>query len=59
VASSPDAKKKRTLFGLSYWFKLKAPLAASLLGDYEEVKYDLPLGKPTEKRFEIKTLFNF
>ncbi len=59
VAKSLDAKKKRTLFGLSYWFKLKAPLAVSILGDYEEVKYDTPLDKPTEKRFELKTLFNF
>jgi hypothetical protein len=59
VAKFPDAKKKRTLFGLSYWFKLKAPLAVSILGDYEEVKYDAALAKPTEKRFELKTLFNF
>jgi hypothetical protein len=58
-AESVNANKKRTLFGLSYWFKLKAPLAASILADYEEVKYDTLLNKPTEKRFEIKTLFNF
>jgi len=33
--------------------------AAAVLVDYEEVKYDQALAKPTEKRFEIKTLFNF
>jgi hypothetical protein len=57
---SVDVHKKRTLVGASYWFKvLKAPTAAAVLVDYEEVKYDGPLGKPTEKRFEVKTLFNF
>src|SRR5260221_116508 len=54
-----DSVKSRFLGGLSYWLKVKAPLAAAVLVDYEEVKYDQPLAKPTEKRFEIKTLFNF
>lgn len=57
---SVDSKKNRTLVGVSYWFKVtKAPLAAAVLADYEEVKYDVPLNKPTEKRFEIKTLLSF
>jgi hypothetical protein len=57
---SIDAKKSRTLVGATYWFKTtRAGLAAAILADYEEVKYDTPLGKPTEKRFEIKTLFNY
>ncbi len=55
-----DARKKRTLVGVAYWFKLPKPgLAAAILGDYEEVKYDTALAKPTEKRYEIKTLFNY
>jgi hypothetical protein len=54
-----DAVKTRLIIGPAYWLKVKAPLATAILLDYEEVKYDLPLGKPTEKRFEIKTLFNF
>jgi hypothetical protein len=54
-----DSVKSRFLGGLSYWLKVKAPLAMSVLVDYEEVKYDTLLAKPTEKRFEIKTLFNF
>jgi len=54
-----DSVKSRFLGGLSYWLKVKAPLAAAVLVDYEEVKYDQALAKPTEKRFEIKTLFNF
>jgi hypothetical protein len=57
---SVNAKKNRTLAGLSYWFKTtRAGLAAAIMADYEEVKYDSPLNKPTEKRFEIKTLFNY
>lgn len=57
---SVDARKKRTLVGVAYWFKLPKPgLAAAILGDYEEVKYDTALNKPTEKRYELKTLFNY
>jgi hypothetical protein len=57
---SVDARKKRTLVGVSYWFKFsKAGLAAAILGDYEQVKYDSALAKPTEKRYELKTLFNY
>jgi hypothetical protein len=57
---SVDAYKNRTIVGVAYWFKLqKAPTAAAILADYEQVKYDTALAKPTEKRFEIKTLFNY
>jgi hypothetical protein len=54
-----NAVKTRYLGGLSYWLKVKAPLSTAVLVDYEEVKYDVPLAKPTEKRFEIKTQFIF
>jgi Phosphate-selective porin O and P len=54
-----NAVKTRFLGGLSYWLKVKAPLAVAVLVDYEQVKYDTLLARPTEKRFEIKTLFNF
>jgi hypothetical protein len=55
-----DARKKRALVGLAYWFKVqKSPLAAALLADYEQVEYDTALAKPKEKRFELKALFNF
>jgi hypothetical protein len=57
---SVNAKKNRTLVGVSYWFKvMKAGLATAIMADFEEVKYDTPLNKPTEKRFEVKTLLNF
>jgi hypothetical protein len=58
-AKSVNARQKRTLAGVAYWFKLSGHEAAAVLVDYEQVKYDTPLGKPTEKRFEIKTLFNY
>jgi hypothetical protein len=59
-SKSVDARQKRTLAGVAYWFKLPRPgLAAAVLADYEEVKYDTLLNKPTEKRYEIKTLFNY
>jgi hypothetical protein len=55
-----DAKKTRTIAGVSYWFKTtRKGLATAILADYEEVKYDTLLAKPTEKRFEVKTLFNY
>ena len=54
-----DSVKSRVLGGVSYWLKVKAPLSAAVLVDWENVKYDSPLARPEEKRFEIKTLLNF
>jgi hypothetical protein len=55
-----DARKSRTILGVAYWFKvLHAPFAAALLADYEQVKYDAVLARPNEKRYELKSLFNF
>ena len=58
-AKSANAVKTRFLGGVAYWLRVKAPLAAAVLVDYEKVDYDTLLNKPDEKRFEIKTLFNF
>jgi hypothetical protein len=55
-----DARKSRTILGAVYWFKVqRAPFAAAILADYEQVKYDAALARPNEKRYELKTLFNF
>jgi hypothetical protein len=57
--------KKRYIGGLAYWFPVsKAGIAAALLGDWEEVKYDgFAVGdvnhKPTERRLALHTLFQF
>jgi hypothetical protein len=54
------ARQKRTLVGVAYWFKLPKPgLAAAILADYEQVKYDTALSRPTERRYEVKSLFNY
>jgi hypothetical protein len=62
----PDGKRKRTILGLAYWFPVtKAGIAAALLADYENVKYDgfatsdTANNKPEEKRYALHTLFNF
>jgi len=54
-----SAHKKRTIAGISYWFPVQKGVAAALLADYEQVKYDSPLGKPKEQRWALHTLFNF
>jgi phosphate-selective porin O/P len=57
--SSVDAARTRTIAGIAYWFRDKMPLAAAVLADYEEVRYDPLLVKPTERRWELKAYFNF
>ena len=54
-----DAWKKRTIVGVAYWFPVQKGVATALLADYEQVKYDSPLGKPKEQRWALHTLFNF
>lgn len=54
------ASKTRTILGVAYWFKVqRAPFAAAILADYEQVSYDAALSRPNEKRYELKSLFNF
>jgi hypothetical protein len=58
-------RKKRYIAGIAYWFPVfKSGIAAALLADWEQVKYDgfLPGNanfKPTERRLALHTLFNF
>jgi len=54
-----SAKKKRTIVGVAYWFPVMKGVAATLLADYEQVKYDSALGKPKEQRWALHTQFNF
>lgn len=54
-----SAKKKRTIVGVAYWFPVMKGVAATLLADYEQVKYDAALGKPKEQRWALHTQFNF
>lgn len=52
-----DAKKNRTIAGVSYWFKTEK--AAAIFADYEHVSYDAALKKPNETRYGLHCLFNF
>jgi len=54
-----DAWKKRTIAGIAYWFPVQKGVSSALLADYEQVKYDSPLGKPKEQRWALHTLFSF
>jgi hypothetical protein len=52
--------KREVIVGAAYWFRrLKAPQAVALLADYDGVDYDLVLGKPDERRWELKALLTF
>lgn len=54
-----DARKKRFIGGIAYWFPVQKGVAATLMADYEEVKYDAALGKPKEQRWALHTQFTF
>lgn len=54
-----SAKKKRTIAGVAYWFPVMKGVAATLMADYEQVKYDAELGKPKEERWALHTQFTF
>ena len=52
--------KREVIVGAAYWFRrLKAPQAVAVLADYDGVDYDLVLGKPDERRWELKGLLSF
>jgi len=54
------ATKREVIAGVAYWFAVsKAPLAAALLADYDGIHYDSALGRPDEKRWELKALLSF
>jgi hypothetical protein len=54
-----NAKKKRTIAGVAYWFPVMKGVSSALLADYEQVSYDLALNKPKEQRYALHALFNF
>jgi hypothetical protein len=54
-----DARKKRFIGGIAYWFSPAKGLATALLADYEKVDYDTKLNKPDERRWALHMLVNF
>jgi hypothetical protein len=55
-----NARKKRTIAGIAYWFPVQKGVSAALLADYETVKYSnyVPASN-TEKRWALHTLLSF
>jgi hypothetical protein len=53
---SVDARQKRLITGVAYWFNLQKAHAA-LFANYEKVDYDTALAKPNEKRYSLSCLF--
>jgi hypothetical protein len=54
------AAKQEVIAGVAYWFAVsKAPLAAAVMADYDGIDYDSALGRPDEKRWELKALLTF
>ena len=57
---SADAKKDRTIAGVSWWWLGQTtPIQAALMLDYEKVGYDEALAKPDEKRYALHALFQY
>jgi len=54
-----DARKKRFIGGIAYWFNPAKGLSTALLADYEKVDYDTKLNKPDERRYALHLLVNF
>lgn len=57
--TSVEARKKRTLAGLSYWMKSRGSAQAAAFLNFERVGYDRLLARPTEKRLALSCLFSF
>jgi hypothetical protein len=56
---SVDAKRKRLLVGLAYWFPLLRGPSAALMIDMDKATFDAALNRPTEQRYSLHALFNF
>ncbi len=54
-----DGRRNRTILGVSYWFKTRAPVATAVLADYERVNHPPASARPRETRLALHTLFSF
>jgi phosphate-selective porin O/P len=55
-----EARKNRTIGGVSYWFPLQGTVSTALLFDVEAVNYDdFAPARPDERRFAVHMLVNF
>ena len=57
---SLDARRNRTIVGVSYWFPHQGAIATALLFDFENVaNKDFAPVRPDERRFAVHALVNF
>jgi hypothetical protein len=54
-----DARRKRLIVGLAYWFPLLRGPSAALLVDMDRATFDAALNRPDERRYSLHALFNF
>jgi hypothetical protein len=54
-----DARRKRFIVGLSYWFPLLKGPSAALLVDMDRATFDAALNRPDERRYALHALFTF
>lgn len=56
---SVDARRKRLIVGLSYWFPLLKGPSAALLVDMDRATFDAAFNRPDERRYALHALFTF
>jgi len=54
-----DARRKRLIVGLGYWFPLLKGPSACLLADMDQQKFDTALKQPTNRKYSLHALFTF
>ena len=54
-----DARRKRLILGLSYWFPFLRGPSAALMLDMDKATFDSVLNRPTEQRYALHALFQF
>src|SRR5262249_16001571 len=54
-----DARRKRLIVGLAYWFPLLRGPSAALLLDMDRQTFDEVLKQPNQRRYSLHALFNF
>jgi hypothetical protein len=54
-----DARKKRLIAGVAYWFPTYKGVQTAAMFDYTDVKYDKPLTNPEQKLWAVHMLVNF
>jgi hypothetical protein len=57
--TSADARRKRLIAGVAYWFPHQGTVSSAVLLDYEQVEFDKALNSPRQQRIAVHTLVNF